>query len=217
MTCAEDPSRCRSNNLPDVVFERSSQVSPCQLPGLYPHVIGEQANTETCLVFCIRNVIPSVPGDQYKQLLKLLISDHHDRLTTKLLLPQLRDHTENMATSETVTLNEAHAPLQASIDAFNTILPSLKDELAKLRRDHDSMSLFPPPHPPPAIPTIPIHLTRLKNTNPNISLACPLSPTPISHPSRRPTSYPFASPTAPMAYIYSARCACPLSRMRISM
>ena len=42
-----------------------------------------------------------------------------------------------MATSETVTLNEAHAPLQASIDAFNTILPSLKDELTKLRRDHD--------------------------------------------------------------------------------
>jgi hypothetical protein len=64
-----------------------------------------------------------------------------------------------MATSETVTLNEAHAPLQASIDAFNTILPSLKDELTKLRRDHDSTSplhlLTPslchsnPPDPPP--------------------------------------------------------------------
>ncbi|KAL1598973.1 hypothetical protein SLS60_008118 [Paraconiothyrium brasiliense] len=42
-----------------------------------------------------------------------------------------------MATEETVQLNELHAPQQASIDAFNTILPSLKEELIKLRRDHD--------------------------------------------------------------------------------
>jgi hypothetical protein len=45
-----------------------------------------------------------------------------------------------MATQETVQLNEAHAPQQASIDAFNTILESLKKELVKLRRDHDSTS-----------------------------------------------------------------------------
>jgi hypothetical protein len=43
-----------------------------------------------------------------------------------------------MATEETVQLNEAHAPQQASIDAFNSILESVKEELVKLRRDHDS-------------------------------------------------------------------------------
>ncbi|KAF2830547.1 hypothetical protein CC86DRAFT_367284 [Ophiobolus disseminans] len=42
-----------------------------------------------------------------------------------------------MATEETVQLNEAHAPQQASIDAFNSILHSVKSELLKLRRDHD--------------------------------------------------------------------------------
>ncbi|KAG9199193.1 hypothetical protein G6514_008940 [Epicoccum nigrum] len=42
-----------------------------------------------------------------------------------------------MATEETVQLNEEHAPHQASIDAFDSILESLKDELVKLRRDHD--------------------------------------------------------------------------------
>lgn len=43
-----------------------------------------------------------------------------------------------MATEETVQLNELHAPQQASIDAFDSILGSLKEELVKLRRDHDS-------------------------------------------------------------------------------
>jgi hypothetical protein len=43
-----------------------------------------------------------------------------------------------MATEETVQLNEAHAPHQASIDAFESVLHSLKSELTKLRRDHDS-------------------------------------------------------------------------------
>jgi len=42
-----------------------------------------------------------------------------------------------MATEETVQLNEEHAPHQASIDAFDSILESLKEELVKLRRDHD--------------------------------------------------------------------------------
>jgi hypothetical protein len=45
-----------------------------------------------------------------------------------------------MATEETVQLNPAHAPHQASIDAFDSILEALKDELVKLRRDHDSAS-----------------------------------------------------------------------------
>lgn len=43
-----------------------------------------------------------------------------------------------MATEETVQLNEAHAPQQASIDAFNSIIDSVKQELVKLRHDHDS-------------------------------------------------------------------------------
>lgn len=43
-----------------------------------------------------------------------------------------------MATEDTVQLNEAHAPHQASVDAFASILPSLKEELVKLRRNHDS-------------------------------------------------------------------------------
>ncbi|KAH3984856.1 hypothetical protein HBH92_153980 [Parastagonospora nodorum] len=42
-----------------------------------------------------------------------------------------------MATEETVQLNEADAPHQASIDAFSSILDSVKQELVKLRRDHD--------------------------------------------------------------------------------
>lgn len=47
-----------------------------------------------------------------------------------------------MATAETVELSEAHAPKDASVTAFEDILPSLKHELVKLRRDHDSTS-FP--------------------------------------------------------------------------
>ncbi|KAH7083167.1 hypothetical protein BKA63DRAFT_403431 [Paraphoma chrysanthemicola] len=42
-----------------------------------------------------------------------------------------------MATEETVQLNEAHAPHQASIDAFNSVLQSVKAELVKLRHTHD--------------------------------------------------------------------------------
>ncbi|KAF3006852.1 hypothetical protein E8E13_010786 [Curvularia kusanoi] len=42
-----------------------------------------------------------------------------------------------MATEDTVQLSEEHAPHQASIDAFDSILESLKEELVKLRRDHD--------------------------------------------------------------------------------
>ncbi|KAH7383382.1 hypothetical protein BKA66DRAFT_512212 [Pyrenochaeta sp. MPI-SDFR-AT-0127] len=42
-----------------------------------------------------------------------------------------------MATEDTVQLSEAHAPHQGSIDAFNSILESVKEELVKLRRDHD--------------------------------------------------------------------------------
>ncbi|KAH6632984.1 hypothetical protein C7974DRAFT_309370 [Boeremia exigua] len=42
-----------------------------------------------------------------------------------------------MATEETVQLSEAHAPQQASIDAVESILDTLKEELVKLRRDHD--------------------------------------------------------------------------------
>jgi hypothetical protein len=43
-----------------------------------------------------------------------------------------------MATEETVQLSAAHAPHEASVDAFESILGSLKEELVKLRRDHDS-------------------------------------------------------------------------------
>lgn len=43
-----------------------------------------------------------------------------------------------MATGETVKLGDAHAPQQASLDAFNSILESVKHELVKMRRDHDS-------------------------------------------------------------------------------
>ncbi|OCK80557.1 hypothetical protein K432DRAFT_41740 [Lepidopterella palustris CBS 459.81] len=42
-----------------------------------------------------------------------------------------------MATAETVTLSEPHAPKPASVKAFESILPSLKHELVKLRRNHD--------------------------------------------------------------------------------
>ena len=43
-----------------------------------------------------------------------------------------------MATESTVQLNEAHAPQQASIDAFNSILEAVKQELIKMRHEHDS-------------------------------------------------------------------------------
>ncbi|RMZ74577.1 hypothetical protein GMOD_00003633 [Pyrenophora seminiperda CCB06] len=42
-----------------------------------------------------------------------------------------------MATAETVELGPSHAPHQGSIDAFASILDSVKEELVKLRRDHD--------------------------------------------------------------------------------
>ncbi|EUC34207.1 hypothetical protein COCVIDRAFT_36903 [Bipolaris victoriae FI3] len=42
-----------------------------------------------------------------------------------------------MATEDTVRLSEPHAPHQASIDAFSSILEDVKAELIKLRRDHD--------------------------------------------------------------------------------
>ncbi|KAF2020651.1 hypothetical protein BU24DRAFT_445838 [Aaosphaeria arxii CBS 175.79] len=42
-----------------------------------------------------------------------------------------------MATEDTVQLNEAHAPQQASLDAFDSILESVKQELIKLRHSHD--------------------------------------------------------------------------------
>lgn len=43
-----------------------------------------------------------------------------------------------MATEESVQLGEEHAPQQASILAFSSILDSVKTELVKLRRDHNS-------------------------------------------------------------------------------
>ena len=46
-----------------------------------------------------------------------------------------------MATEKTVQLSEEHAPHQASIDAIDSILQTLKDELVKLRRDHDSTAV----------------------------------------------------------------------------
>ncbi|KAF2628937.1 hypothetical protein BU25DRAFT_409433 [Macroventuria anomochaeta] len=42
-----------------------------------------------------------------------------------------------MATEGTVQLSDAHAPHQASIDAIESILDTVKEELVKLRRDHD--------------------------------------------------------------------------------
>jgi hypothetical protein len=44
-----------------------------------------------------------------------------------------------MATEDQVELTEAHAPLQASIDAFSSVLESVKHELLKIRHEHDSM------------------------------------------------------------------------------
>ena len=55
-----------------------------------------------------------------------------------------------MATEETVQLSEEHAPHQASIDAIESILGTLKEELVKLRHDHDST-----PSPDPRY----VHLT----------------------------------------------------------
>lgn len=46
-----------------------------------------------------------------------------------------------MATRDTVQLSDAHAPQQASIDALESILKTVKEELVKLRRDCDS--IFP--------------------------------------------------------------------------
>jgi hypothetical protein len=43
-----------------------------------------------------------------------------------------------MSTGEVVDLTEEHAPKEAAIAAFEEVLPSLKQELVKIRRDHDS-------------------------------------------------------------------------------
>lgn len=45
-----------------------------------------------------------------------------------------------MATADTATLSEPHPPKEASVHAFESILPELKHELVKLRHDHDSKS-----------------------------------------------------------------------------
>ncbi|KAB2110945.1 hypothetical protein AG0111_0g1708 [Alternaria gaisen] len=42
-----------------------------------------------------------------------------------------------MATEETVDLSPAHAPQPASVDAFKSVMDTVKQELVKLRRDHD--------------------------------------------------------------------------------
>ncbi|KAG9188963.1 hypothetical protein G6011_05831 [Alternaria panax] len=42
-----------------------------------------------------------------------------------------------MATEDTVDLSPAHAPQPASVDAFTSVLDTVKQELIKLRRDHD--------------------------------------------------------------------------------
>ncbi|KAI9827551.1 MAG: hypothetical protein M1832_004901 [Thelocarpon impressellum] len=42
-----------------------------------------------------------------------------------------------MATAETVELNAPHAPKEASITAFTTILPELKSSLIHARKSHD--------------------------------------------------------------------------------
>lgn len=47
-------------------------------------------------------------------------------------------NTKAMATADTVTLSEPHAPKEASIKAFQSIESELKHELVKLRHDHDS-------------------------------------------------------------------------------
>ena len=41
-----------------------------------------------------------------------------------------------MATAETVDLGPSHPPREDSIEAFNAILPDLKHELIRLRRDY---------------------------------------------------------------------------------
>ena len=43
-----------------------------------------------------------------------------------------------MATEDTVDLSASHVPQQASLEAFTSILDTVKSELLKLRRDHDS-------------------------------------------------------------------------------
>jgi hypothetical protein len=43
-----------------------------------------------------------------------------------------------MATADQVKLSDLHAPKEGSIKAFEEILSSLKQELVKIRRDHDS-------------------------------------------------------------------------------
>jgi len=50
-----------------------------------------------------------------------------------------------MATEDQVELTEAHAPLQASIDAFGSVLDFLKHELLKIRHEHDSKIVPPIP------------------------------------------------------------------------
>jgi hypothetical protein len=59
-----------------------------------------------------------------------------------------------MATEDTVDLSAPHAPQQASLEAFSSILDTVKTELIKLRRDHDSKtSHIPSPPSPLTIPT----------------------------------------------------------------
>jgi hypothetical protein len=48
-----------------------------------------------------------------------------------------------LATADPVTLSPPHAPKEASIAAFEQVLPALKHELVKLRHEHNSTPLLP--------------------------------------------------------------------------
>jgi hypothetical protein len=76
---------------------------------------------------------------QFKKRFILLI---HPSLSTSLVnqIPL-----KKMATEDTVHLSEPHSPHQASLDAFTSVLDTVKQELVKLRHDHDSKAT-PPRH-----------------------------------------------------------------------
>jgi hypothetical protein len=69
--------------------------------------------------------------------IKQHIAQHNQQTSS----PPATKASGTMATEETVQLSEEHTPHQASVDAIDSILETLKDELVKLRRDHDSMAV----------------------------------------------------------------------------
>ena len=81
-----------------------------------------------------------------------------------------------MATPETCTLGPAHAPKEASVATFASLLPEVKRKLVTMRHKHTSKHTYipPPPHGHNSLLIITITLLCLQFTVIPQLLTCPM-------------------------------------------